>query len=146
MSQENVQLVRSAFEEIARLMAVSTLDPERSLQDEYARIGRFLDPDFELVPAAAAVEKRTLRGPEGFVTFLEGGRDTWRDVSLDAERFIDLGDEVLAIGTFRASGRTSGAEIEQPNATVWKLRGGRVASVRVFLNRGEALEAVGLSE
>jgi ketosteroid isomerase-like protein len=146
MSQENVELVRAAFEEIGRLMAVSTMDPERSLRDDYARIDQFLDPHFELVPAASAVERRTLRGSEGFVTFLEGGRDTWRDVSLKAEEFIDLGDRVLAIGTFRASGRASGAEIEQPNATVWKLRDGRVASVQVFLDRSEALEAVGLSE
>jgi ketosteroid isomerase-like protein len=94
------------------------------------------------VPAASAVERRTLRGAEGFVTFLEGGRDTWRDASLEIEELIDLGERVLAIATFRARGRTSGAEIEQPNATVWTLRDGRVAGVRVFFDRAEAVEAV----
>ena len=124
-------------------MAVSTVDPDRSLRDEYARIAELLDPDFELVQATSAVERRTLRGLDGFATFMEGGRDTWRDVSLEAEEFLDLGDQVLAIATFRASGRSSGAKIEQPNATLWKLHGARVARIQVFLDRGEALEAAG---
>ena len=135
-----------AFAEIGRLMALSTVDPEIPLTDEYAQMTRLLDPQFELVPAAAAVERRTLRGPDGFVTFLEGGRDTWRDATLEAEEFVDIGDLVLAIGTFRATGRASGAEIEQPNATLWKLHDGRIAGVQVFLDRHEALQAVGLSE
>ena len=135
-----------AFAEIGRLMALSTVDPEIPLTDEYAQMTRLLDPQFELVPAAAAVERRTLRGPDGFVTFLEGGRDTWRNATLEAEEFVDIGDLVLAIGTFRATGRASGAEIEQPNATLWKLHAGRIASVQVFLDSHEALQAVGLSE
>jgi ketosteroid isomerase-like protein len=147
MSQENVDLVRALFEEISRLMAALTADPRRSMQDDYARVvARFLDPEFELVPAASAVERRTLRGSEGFVTFLEGGRETWRDARLEAEEFIDLGDQVLAVGTFRASGRASGVVIEQPNATVWKLRDGRVVGVQLFLDQREALAAAGLSE
>ena len=146
MSQENVDLVRMAFAEIGRLMALSTVDPETPLGDEYAQMTRLLDPQFELVPAAAAVERRTLRGPDGFVTFLEGGRDTWRNATLEAGEFVDVGDRVLAIGTFRANGRSSGAKIEQPNATLWKLHDGRIASVQLFLDRREALEAVGLSE
>jgi len=146
MTQQNVELVSAAFAEIGRLMRLSTEDPERPLGHDYARIGRLLDPLFELVPAASAVERRTLRRLDGFVTFLEGGRDTWRDVSLEAEEFIDLGDRVLAIATFRATGRASGATIEQPNATVWSLKGGRVATVRVFFDRREALAVAGLPE
>jgi ketosteroid isomerase-like protein len=142
-----VDLVRALFEEIGRLMAASTADSRPSMQDDYARVVvQFLDPEFELVPAASAVERRTLRGSDGFVTFLEGGRETWRDARLEAEEFIDLGDQVLAVGTFRASGRASGVVIEQPNATVWKLRDGRVAGVQLFLDRNEALKVVGLSE
>jgi hypothetical protein len=95
MSQENVDLVRMAFAEIGRLLALSTVDPETPLGDEYAQMRRLLDPQFELVPAAAAVERRTLRGPDGFVTFLEGGRDTWRNATLEAEEFVDVGDRVL---------------------------------------------------
>jgi ketosteroid isomerase-like protein len=146
MSQQTVELVRVAFAEIARLMRLSTEDPDRPLGDHYARIGRLLDPLFELVPAASAVERRTLRGLDGFVTFLEGGRDTWRDVSLEAEEFVDLGDRVLVTATFRANGRASGAKIEQPNATVWSLKDGRVASVQVFFDRRAALAAAGLPQ
>jgi uncharacterized protein len=145
MSQENLALVRAAFRELGRLMVASTVDPDRSLQDDYARIDQVLDPEFELVPAASAVERRTLRGPEGFVTFMEGGRDTWRDVSLEAEEFIDRGDRILAVGTFRATGRVSGATIEQPNATLWKVRNGRVVSVQVFLDPSEARVALDAS-
>src|SRR5919197_5622157 len=93
VSQASMDVVRAAFEEVGRLMATSTEDLAQSLEEDYARLAdRFLHPDFELVPADSAVERRTLRGPGGFVTFLEGGRETWREARLEAEKFVDLGD------------------------------------------------------
>ncbi len=44
------------------------------------------------------------------------------------------------------SAKQSGAAVEISNAHVLTLRDGRVMRLEVFLNRAEALEAVGLSE
>jgi uncharacterized protein len=144
MSQENVEVVRGAFEVLTRLMAASAADPNRSMRDDYARFAEFLDPEFELVQATSAVEPGTLRGYQGFVTFIEGGREMWRAAQLEPQEFIAAGDQVVVLGVFRAQGRASGAEVEQPTGTVWTLRDGKVARVQAFLDPSEALEAAGL--
>jgi ketosteroid isomerase-like protein len=148
MSQENLDLVRAAFEEISRLMFAATANPQRSMRNDYARVvDRFLDPDFELVQAPSAVERRTLHGFDGFVTFMEGGREIWSEARLEPDEFIDAGDEqVVALAALRTRGRASGAEVEQVNGTVWTLREAKVARIQTFLDPGEALAAVGLPE
>ena len=146
MSKENVELVRAALDEISRLMLSATANPERPMRDDYARVvDHFLATDFRLVQAPSAVERRTLYGFDGFVTFMEGGREMWTEARLDADELIDVGDDnVVAIGTFRARGRASGAEVQQANGTVWTLRDAKVACIRAFQDPDEALAAVGL--
>jgi ketosteroid isomerase-like protein len=145
MSKENVELVRAAFQEIGRLMFSATANPERPMRDDYARVvDRFLATDFKLVQAPSAVERGTLHGFDGFLTFMEGGREMWSEARLEADELIDVGDQVVVIGTFRARGRASGAEVQQANGTVWTLRDAKVACVRVFMDRDEALAAIGL--
>jgi ketosteroid isomerase-like protein len=148
MSQESVEIVRAAFEEVGRLMFAATADPGRSMSDDYARVvDGFLAPDFTLVQAPSAVERRTLRGFDGFVTFMEGGREMWIDATLRADELRDVGDDrVVVLGAFQARGRLSGAKVEQANGTVWTLRDAKVARVQVFQAPAEALQAVGLSE
>jgi ketosteroid isomerase-like protein len=148
MAQENVEIVKAAFEEISRLMFAATANHERPMRDDYERVvDQFLAPDFELVQAASAVERRTLRGFDGFVTFMEGGREIWSEARLNPTRFIEAGDDqVVAIGALRARGRASGAEVEQANGTVWTVRQGKVARIQAFLDPEEALEAAGLAK
>jgi len=45
-----------------------------------------------------------------------------------------------------AEGRASGVPMEVPNAHVVTVRGGRMTSTRVYEDRSEALQAVGLRE
>jgi ketosteroid isomerase-like protein len=147
MSPANVELVRTAFEAISKLMSSATANPDRAMRDEYARVvDRFLAPDFTLVQAPSAVEQGTLHGLDGFVTFMEGGREMWAGARLDADELIDVGDDrVVVIGAFRARGRASGAEVKQANGTVWTVRDAKVARIQAFQDPAEALEAAGLS-
>jgi ketosteroid isomerase-like protein len=59
----------------------------------------------------------------------------------------DLGDRVLAIGTFRARGRGSGAEVETPLGVLVDYDTDGVATVVLSTaDPRDALEAAGLSE
>ena len=58
----------------------------------------------------------------------------------------DLGDRVLAIGTFRARGRGSGAEAETPLGVMVEFKGGVGTVVLSTADPRDALEAAGLSE
>jgi ketosteroid isomerase-like protein len=62
------------------------------------------------------------------------------------ERLIDAGDDVVSFIRWRGRGESSGAEADMRVATVLTLRDGKVTRVRFFLDRAEALRAVGLSD
>jgi ketosteroid isomerase-like protein len=61
-------------------------------------------------------------------------------------QFIDGGTFVVVPGWLCGRGRESGAEVREPYAWVYRLRGGKVAEVWEHRDRREALEAVRLSK
>ena len=83
----------------------------------------------------------------------EGVRRFWRDylsaferLDFEVEELIDAGDQVLAVVHERALGRHSGIALDNPVFAVWTLRHGKIARMRGYLDRDEALKAAGLSE
>ena len=65
---------------------------------------------------------------------------------IEMSEFRDLGDGLVAIGRTRNRGKASGVETETPLALVTEIRNGKTISIRAYLDREEALEAVGLRE
>jgi ketosteroid isomerase-like protein len=96
-------------------------------------------------------------GPDAIRRLFSDLRDTLPDFHLVIERLEPVGsDRVLAFlrvsATGRASGITAGAGglsatgRDVPSANVYDFAGGKIRRIRVFLDRQEALEAVGLRE
>jgi ketosteroid isomerase-like protein len=73
-------------------------------------------------------------------------RDSWTAWRFEAERFIDAGDSVVVLVRVVAEGGHSGLGAVQETAHVWKLSGGRLASVQIYRERAQALEATGVSD
>ena len=69
-----------------------------------------------------------------------------RQTAADMSEFRDLEDRLVAIGRTRTRGKVSGAETERSLALVTEIRNGKTISIRAYLDRAEALKAVGLSE
>ena len=70
-----------------------------------------------------------------------------RSVKLQAERFFDVDKErVLAFMHITAEGEGSGVPVENRTAHEFTVRDGAVVRWKVYADRSEALEAVGLSE
>jgi ketosteroid isomerase-like protein len=67
-------------------------------------------------------------------------------VQIDRRDFRDLGDRVLASGTFYIHGAESGIEYEAPFAILARVREGRIVHLKDYVNRTEALEAAGVRE
>ena len=61
------------------------------------------------------------------------------------QRFFDLGERVLVLSRFEATGR-DGIEANLPMAHLWTLRDGKVVRMDAFADQQKALEAAGLSE
>ena len=133
MSQENVEVVRSAYAALA----------EQGVEALLA----FTDPQFELTnPPSLASEPDTYRAHEDVRRYFGSFDDAMEGVYLEGQEFTSVGDKVLVDTKLHARGRTTGIETEQRVFLVWTLRAGMVIGVETFAEQGQALEAVGLSE
>jgi ketosteroid isomerase-like protein len=129
MSEQNVEIVR-------RIYAAWT--------DGSPRDSGLLDPGIEWVNPPDAVETGTRSGLDAFDSAAETVGDTFEDVRVDFDRFLDAGDRVVVIGTLRGRGRGSGIEAERQQGYVWTLRNGKAVRFQWFNSPGEALEAAGV--
>ena len=107
----------------------------------------YFDPDVEIVPPRPYPDtESSYRGAEGIRRWFRQLDEVWDDWHFEAERLFDAGDRVVAFVRVSGSAKQSGAALAISAAHVSTLRDGRVTRVEVFLDRSEALEAVGLRE
>jgi ketosteroid isomerase-like protein len=137
MSQENVELVRRVFQ------AVSRRDSEAVLA--------LYDPDVEWdatrSPLGLVTGISVFHGHHGLRRAFREWYEGWDRVVDEVEEVIDAGEQVIAVVTLRARGRSSGVDVEWEHyASIWTIRDGRIVRVVWLPSRAEALEAVGLSE
>ena len=133
MSQQNVEIVRSAYAALA----------ERGVEAVLA----VTDPQFEATtPPSLASEPDTYRGHEGVRRYFGSFGDAMEGVYFEGQEFTSVGDKVLVDTKLHARGRTTGIETEQRAFLVWTLREGMVTRVDTFAEQGQALEAAGLRE
>ena len=86
-------------------------------------------------------------GADGIKRFLVDIEDAAPDFRIDAERVESVGGgQVLALLQITASGRSSGIPQDAASANVYDLVEGKINRIRIFLDRHEALKAVGLAE
>jgi ketosteroid isomerase-like protein len=131
MSQENVDVVRAAYE------AWNAGD-----MDAWAD---FLAPDVISRPPEGWPEPGPFVGREAFVRWCEQLRETWDADALEPiGDFIDIGDRVAVRQIWRGAG--SGPEANLEMTWVGTVRKGKIVFVEFFWDHAEALEAVGLSE
>jgi uncharacterized protein len=135
MSQENVELVRHALD------AFESRDFKRMLS--------VVGPDFELRTddsAILALERRTWKGREGLLEFLEKIQEPWENFRIETREFVDAGDKVVVL--LDQFGRRSGSEFEVKMAVghVYTIRDGRIASWATYVDQETALEAAGQPE
>ena len=132
MSNANVQLVREGF------LAASSGDPLAS-QDTW-------DPSIEwdMSGVIGWTEKQLYRGPE-VGEFLRGWADSWQEWHFDPEEVRDAGGDLIFAAIHEwGIGVDSGANVDQRRYFAVTVRNGRLVRVRMFSERADAIEAVGL--
>jgi ketosteroid isomerase-like protein len=116
-------------------------DTRRVRLGEAAGLG-LLCPDVEL-DVSELPDGRIYRGREAVQAYWESLRtDVWRELTMEFEEIDERGDVVVALVRCSGVGRGSGVPVEMPAAWVATVRDGLVASARLTLDRGAALEAV----
>jgi ketosteroid isomerase-like protein len=129
MSQENVELVKAVF---------------RGWNDAGVDgMLPFLPEDFEYLPAE---EGASVHGHDAFRRYFERQLEAWDEFDFGPTEFLDAGDCVFNGVAMNGRGRGSGIEVRMEFWQIWLIRGERAARCEEYLDRTEALEAVGLSE
>ena len=134
MSQENVEVVRVAYEAFAR-----------------GGLDRFLahfadDVDYRAVEGAPD-DAGPIHGKDAVRAWLQDWIDTFDEFWFEPVELIDAGaDTVVAVERFGGRAKLSGVETDQTEAVVYSIRDGKFARCREHATRREALEAAGLRE
>jgi ketosteroid isomerase-like protein len=132
MSQENVEIVRRAHAEFER---------------GNFWIPEVFDPSVRVVWLAPLVgEGVETVGLDDLTISMKEWLQSFEQITIVAERFIDAGDRVVVIAEWQGRGKASGAFTKWRYGAVWTFRDGVVISLVSYNDPAEALEAVGLSE
>jgi ketosteroid isomerase-like protein len=131
MSQENVDRFLEIIE------AFNRGDVERWLES--------YQPDAVFEPQIAALEG-DYSGHEGLRRLFADLTETAEMAEADYHDVRDLGDRVLALGTYHSIGKGSGIETEFSLAMVATFRDGLCTHLKDYGDKDQALEAVGLDE
>ena len=86
------------------------------------------------------------RGREERLQFHRRFLDEWGEYRLEPEELIDAGKRLLVVGRMKGTGLSSGAVFDNEWALLTTISAGQVIRERIFLDHGQALEAVGLLE
>jgi len=68
--------------------------------------------------------------------------EAFEQVDFDIEINLEANDDVVTFIRLSGPGRESGLLVDQRISVVWTMRDGRVARVRGYRDRAEALDAV----
>ncbi len=134
MSQENVEIVADSF----KAFAEGGLDA----------LAEFWHPDINWRAIEGAVDDvGEMHGTAAARRYVQDWLDTFEDVTSVAEELLALGDDrVIAVQHMTGRARLSGIETELRYAVVYTLREREIIRIREYLNREQALKAVGLEE
>jgi hypothetical protein len=156
MTQANVEVVRLATEPhngedmvpIIRELVEGVTD----WSDADAVVAAFandpdvrpLDPEVEWDASAIGVFG-VAHGLYELALFWREWVEMWESYVYEMREYRDLGDLVLTVNDAQARGR-GGIPVDAPVFQTWKVRDGKIVTVRLFGSEADALKAVGLSE
>jgi ketosteroid isomerase-like protein len=138
MSQENMEILRRAFEVFSRDGPAGVIS------------GGFWSPEIVWDASRSGIPGHGVyRGHDEVRSYFE---DDWfqafpfEEWEVEIEQLIDNGDQVIAMSRQRGRGATAGVASELELALVFDLRDGQIVRVETYLDRMKALEAAGLSD
>jgi ketosteroid isomerase-like protein len=135
MSQENVEIVKVAYEVFAR-----------------AGLDRFMqhfsdDVEYHVLAGADDLIHGPCHGKDAVRAWLQDWIDTFDGFWMELVELIDAGGvTVFTAERYGGRARLSGVETDSANWTVFTIRDEKIASGHEYPTREQALEAAGLSE
>lgn len=119
MSRENVEIVERLYDAFAR----------RDVPEILSRLA----PEVEITQSTALPWGGVYKGPEQFGLFF---RNLTQHINstLVFERYLDSGDQVVAIGRTQGTAVATGYPFDVPIVHLWRLREGKVLSFQPYID------------
>jgi ketosteroid isomerase-like protein len=132
MSRDNLELVRSIY---------------AAWEDGDFALAEWADPEIEYV-GIDGPDPESVKGLAEMARSFRAWQSTWEEFRLEAIEYRELDPgRVLVLDRSSGRGKTSGLDlgrIESQGAWLFHVRDGRVTRMVRYLDRGRALEALGL--
>jgi ketosteroid isomerase-like protein len=132
MSEENVEIVRRAYEAYLRG------DPDAAYS--------CLHPEIEFHTYAESPEAGIYRGRDAVRKYNENLFEQFASVRVEIEEVVDAGERVVVVSTQHAVPKGGQQEIDVHMAEVWTIRDALLAERHSYSTRDDALAAAGLRE
>jgi uncharacterized protein len=134
MSQENVEIVRDAFDAFTR-------------GDIAGVLGRCDENIVITQPAELPGAPAQQRGHRGMLEAFALWPEQWDDFRIEILRIVaDPSDHVVVVTRQRGRGRQSGIEVDIEMTFVFTVLDKKIVEWQLFMHEDQALEAAGLSE
>jgi ketosteroid isomerase-like protein len=141
MSQENVEIVRRAYESFNRWAAQPEAEPFGNPEVE-----NLLHPEVEFHTYPNSPEAGVYRGRNAVIAYNQRLFQQFQSTRIELEELLCAGDRVVVISRQHAIPRAGEGAMVVRVIEVWTVRDELLAERRTFSTRAEALDAVGLSE
>ena len=121
-------------------------DRVRSFYERMARgdVGAMevFHPQVEFAMPEVLPHGGTIVGRDALGAYFGEVQSRWDGFSADADEFVDGGDRVVALGSFKGTPKASGRYVEIPFALVWTMRDGQAVRVDEYTDTAKLLEAL----
>ncbi len=142
MSEENVELLRRAYE---RINTVGRVDPDEVDMEKLApEVWDRLAPEIELHERPELVDRKVYRGLEESKQFWRKTWEVFAELRWEPQEFIDAGDAVIVVARVVGVGRGSDIPVEMDESDLWWFRDGQIVRIEGFGTKQKALAAAGI--
>ena len=138
MSETNVEVARRGYAAMNEMLRRGEVD--------MSLIAEYYTSDCTLKPSGLLPESAEAHGHEGIARFMRIQMDGFDGLQAEPLEFIDAGDKVVVPLVLGGKARYTGLDVSFPIVHVITVRDGKASRVDVFLEKADALEAVGLRE
>lgn len=100
---------------------------------DYATFRELCAPDIQWIQSAGFPGGDTWTGPDAVIKgVFEGNASRWEGFGFDTDEYLDAGEQVVVIGTYRGTHRISGRSFRAATTHVFDLSAGKVNRFRQF--------------
>src|SRR4051794_19418421 len=129
MESDNVRRLREGYDAFNR--------------GDYEAVLENWRPDAAVHDRQEVPDPHTYEGMEGALAAFAHAGEGFEEYEIEPVEFLECDDRIVAVIRQRGKGTLSGVVVEDELVHVWTLRDGKVADLRGFSTKADALEHLG---